>query len=86
MLASERKRLARRSPGNQLNFAGIPIVMYCADIGLKDLPILDRRIAVLNVVIQIVARILVPLIKSRMIEPGHLKSESETAGPAEEFN
>ena len=60
--------------------------MHRADIGLKNLPILDCRIAVLNVVIQIVAGILVPLIKSRMIEPGHLKSESETAGPAEEFN
>lgn len=40
----------------------------------------------LNVVIQIITGILIPFVKSRMIEPGQLKSESETAGPAKEFN
>lgn len=86
VLAAKRKRLARRSSGNKLYLAGITIIMHSAHIGLIYIPISDGRIPMLNVVIQIVAGILVPFVKSRMIEPGQLKSESETTGPAEEFN
>ena len=60
--------------------------MNRSHISLVHLPFLDGRIPVLNVELQVVAGILVPFIKSRMIEPAQLKSESETAGPAEEFN
>lgn len=86
MLTTEGKRLARRSSSNKLNFTCITIIMHSAHIGLVYLPISDGRIPVLNVVIQIVAGILVPFVKSRIIEPEQLKSESEIAGLAEEFN
>lgn len=86
VLSTKREWLAWRPACHKLYFPGITIVMYGAYIRLIYLPIFDGRIPVLNVVVQIIAGILIPFIKSRMIEPGQLKSESETAGPAEEFN
>ena len=86
VLAAKRKRLTWRSSGNKLYLTSITIIMHSAYISLIYLPISDGRIPVLNIVIQIIAGILIPFVKSCMIEPGQLKSESETAGPAEEFN
>ena len=80
------KRLTRRSTGNKLNLSCVAIITNRSHISLIHLPLLDGRIPVLNVELQVVAGVLVPFIKSRIIEPGQLKSESETAGPAEEFN
>lgn len=86
VLSTKREWLAWRSSCHKLYLAGITIIMYSAYIRLIYLPIFDCRIPMLNVVVQIITGILIPFIKSCMIEPGQLKSESEAAGPAEEFN